>query len=642
MGNHFYKIVLWIAVLFASHFSFAQLPVPFKVRYQSYVKGDMTVIANNIVNRKDIGNTPNDPYMNASKTARLNDEYEMFYVDIDKDITTFSSSSAVLYLENVHQKKIVYAGLYWAATYKYTSGERTKGGKFKAVDKKRDDFKQIKLKLPGNNSYVDVVGTVIFDGYNKKDFDESAPYAVYADVTEWVSSLENPSGEYTIANIKATQGKIEGGVAGGWTLFFVYEDEAGKDKFITSFDGFAGVTDKPTEILYTGFKTLPSGNVFAKLAFASLEGDVNLLGDQLQIKGKYSTEFTLLNTKLKPENNFFNSAITIDDVYFTQRTPNSKNTLGYDTGLITVDNPSNSIIQNNSDEVSLKLKTIGDRYFMFFNAFNVEVLEIPRTDVVITSNDKVKVDNIKPNIIEKQIISPKKEVVERIDNSTSNPLKENNPKEIITNVVTPKKEIANANEINTSPTIKNARRPNITIAKQDVPKTTQPVINHPKVTSKPDVIATNQNLNPMDISEKMHTLARNKFGRDLKALIEPGPIVQMTNVNQGFYIIAGVFAVPSNAEKFLSKLRSMGLDANYFINPKNNYRYIYISKHDNWSSALSLHYSSMNGKYFGDTWIMPINVSENQYVINYPTIINLNPFCPQQNSVITKSDEDLV
>lgn len=72
----------------------------------------MTVIANNIVNRIDYDNSPNDPYYNHTNYAKLNDEFTMKYIDIDDDETTFSSNNAELYFENPSQKKILYAGLY--------------------------------------------------------------------------------------------------------------------------------------------------------------------------------------------------------------------------------------------------------------------------------------------------------------------------------------------------------------------------------------------------------------------------------------------------------------------------------------------------------------------------------------------------
>ena len=45
----------------------------------------------------------------------------------------------------------------------------------------------------------------------------------------------------------------------------------------------------------------------------------------------------------------------------------------YDTFFIPIDNENNAVIQNNTSKVSLKLKSSGDRYSMFFSAFNVEV-----------------------------------------------------------------------------------------------------------------------------------------------------------------------------------------------------------------------------------------------------------------------------
>jgi len=629
MLNKISKLGLLIAILFASTLSYAQLPVPFTVRYQSYIKGDMTVIANNIVNRKDYGNDPNTPYMNSTKTAKLNDEFEMFYIDIDNDMSTFSSSSAALEFNNNDTKKIVYAGLYWSATYKYNSGTKNKRNKFKPFDKNREDFDQIKLKLPGRMSYIDIKGEVIFDGLNKKDFDESAPYAVYADITDLVKDLEDPTGDFTVANIKATQGTIEGGVSGGWTIFFVYEDENASGKFITSFDGFAGVTDKATDILYTGFKTLPEGRVFAKLACAGLEGDNNLLGDQLQIKSESSEFFTLLSNSLKPENNFFNSNIIIEDSFYINRKPNSKNTLGYDTSLITIYNPENSVIQNNTNNVTLKLKTVGDRFYMFFNAFNVEIQEPESQENMIVENtapfsETTIVDNVtKPT---KEII--KEEIVFNTENTSVAPVKIDKKA-----VVEPKKE-----------TVVALNEPKKTVSSQVIAPKKEVVVNHPKVKNEP-VVAENSNkttFDPVLISEKLSQVAQNQNGQKRRITAIPGPMVEIFNQQQGFYIIANVFAVHKNATRFVAKLRSMGIDADFFINPKNNYRYVYVSKHDSWSNALNLYYSNVNGKYYGDIWIMLVNTSPSQLVLNNSTIEYNNPFCPKQNLVATRTEEELV
>lgn len=640
------KLGLMFAILFATSFSYGQLPVPFKVRYQSYVKGDMTVIANNIVNRKDFGNNPNMPYMNATKTAKLNDEFEMFYIDIDKDNSTFSSSSATLYLENEDYKKIVYAGLYWSATYKYNSGVQKKRNKFKAFDKKREEFSEIKIKLPGKMSYTDIKGEVIFDGLDKKGFDESAPYAAYADITNLVKELEFPTGEYTVANIKATQGQIEGGVSGGWTIFFVYEDEAETGKFITSFDGFAGVTDKATDISFSGFKTLPEGNVFAKLACAGLEGDNNLAGDQLQIKSQSSEVFTLLSSPLKLENNFFNSNIVVNDQFFNDRNPNSKNTLGYDTALITIVNSDNSVIQNNTDNVTLKLKTVGDRYFMFFTAFNVEVQEPEKQLDMIVDNTKNSIANNetitvatkeipKEEIIKYAEVTPvKSEIV--VDKKTDN----SKPKEDFVILNKENEQVAPIKGIATEK-VKEASK--VTNSVVLAPKK-EIIVSHPKVKiENNDVVASNKtSIDPVMISEKLSQVAQTQHGHKQKITAIPGPMVEIYNQQRGFYVIANVFAVHRNATRFVAKLRSLGIDANFFINPKNNYRYVFVSKNDSWSSALNLYYSNVNGKYYGDTWIMLVNTTPDQLVSNDKNIDYNNSFCPKQKLVATRTEEELV
>lgn len=75
----------------------------------------------------------------------------------------------------------------------------------------------------------------------------------------------------------------------------------------------------------------------------------------------------------------------------------------------------------------------------------------------------------------------------------------------------------------------------------------------------------------------------------------------------GYYLIANVFANPNNAKKFVKLLNSFGLNASYFINPKNNYRYVYLKKHDSWTNALISYYSKLNDAYNDKMWIMRVN-----------------------------------
>ncbi|MDD2984894.1 T9SS type B sorting domain-containing protein [Flavobacterium sp.] len=373
---HLKTIALLSCFLLINLIASAQVAVPFTVRYEQNLKGDMTLISNNIVNRQDNSDGPNVPYNLTGNSSAYNDNLNMRYIDVDGDASTFSSSSANLVLPASGCNKIVYAGLYWSATYRFNNGYSTSPGDGDNI--RSNDFNQIKLKLPGG-SYQNITGQILFDGFNNTDFVANSPYACYADITSLVTGLANPEGEYTAANIRATQGFVNGGgVSGGWTIFFVYENPTVTGKFITSYDGFAGVraTIGQTDISYSGFTTLPPPfPVRAKLASAALEGDNRITGDQLLFKAASNATFTPLSNTLNVANNFFNSRITVDNTDFITRVPNSLNTLGYDGDIISISNPLNNVIPNNETAATLRITSTQDTYFMFFNAFNIEVIE---------------------------------------------------------------------------------------------------------------------------------------------------------------------------------------------------------------------------------------------------------------------------
>lgn len=73
-----------------------------------------------------------------------------------------------------------------------------------------------------------------------------------------------------------------------------------------------------------------------------------------------------------------------------------------------------------------------------------------------------------------------------------------------------------------------------------------------------------------------------------------------------YYLIANVFSNPKNANRFVRYLNSKGLSASYFINPENNYRYVYLKQHDTWNSALISYYSKLNDSYEEKMWIMRV------------------------------------
>ncbi|OXA79362.1 hypothetical protein B0A65_10430 [Flavobacterium frigidimaris] len=350
--------------------------VNFTPRFETSIRGDMMLVGNNIVNRVNATTkeTPNDAFTGTTD----NNAENMQYIDIDNDPDTFSSSAASLSVPNASRAcyKIVYAGLYWSGVYTQASLDNN--------TVKRSELGNIKFKLANETTYNKIAGTLIYDYYDgtpKNTNGDQVPYAYYSNVTDLLKASKNPEGEYTVANINSARGKLSnGGYAAGWSLFVIYEDPNSSAKYITAYDGFSWIQagGKPLTYSVSGFKTIPSGNVKVKLAFAALEGDAGTTGDtySVNLKPVYTTE--------RKTNNFFCSVINDLSGNNLARRPASTNTLGFDAGIINLNNANNAIINNGDKKADLQLTTSGDGYGVYFNAFNVEVIapQIALTKIV--------------------------------------------------------------------------------------------------------------------------------------------------------------------------------------------------------------------------------------------------------------------
>ena len=401
------KIALFALVLLQSIGAYSQNLKPFTPRFDKSLKGDILLIGNNILNaQKDAVWWPSyqaaiDPN-SAYDGNGFNSNFTMKYIDVDSDNSTFSSSSANLKISNPDCYKIVYAGLYWSAILQQTD---------------RKGIENVKLKLPNATSYVDIAGKIIFDTKNDPiGDDKNKAYACYADITNLVSNLTDAQGTYTVANVISSEGKNGGtGLSAGWSIFVVYEDPTLPAKYITTFDGFTGIDGKTSlDIDVSGFKTIPTGPVKIKFAFSALEGDQAIDGDYLEINGTKISATNAANNVIRNNNNFFNSSITYIDpatgktADFLDRKPNSKNTLGFDAGVLNIDNPEKPgspggvIIGNNATSAKIKLGTTQDVYFYYFNAFAIDIIEpkiVLTKTVENTKGDPIGNTNVKPKDI---------------------------------------------------------------------------------------------------------------------------------------------------------------------------------------------------------------------------------------------------
>ncbi len=105
----------------------------------------------------------------------------------------------------------------------------------------------------------------------------------------------------------------------------------------------------------------------------------------------------------------------------------------------------------------------------------------------------------------------------------------------------------------------------------------------------------------------MNQKSPSGIGQSKKVTYETHAINGLGN---GFYIIANVFAKPNNAKRFVKTLQDQGLEANYFVNPENNYRYVYLKKHQEWTNALTSYYSKLNDAYHGKLWVMRVKPNQ--------------------------------
>ncbi len=376
------SLLLFLLLCFSFTNADAQVEVPFTPRYPNSalghpdeLRGNVILIGNNIVNRitsaERVPNPDlpaNTPYNTTGFWSTSNDGQDMRYIDVDSDPTTFSSSSAMFAFNKTTCNTIVYAGLYWGAVYR----EDNTGA--------RPSPATVKFQVPGAG-YVDVTGMQIYDGFGTAQTGYYSPYVYYQDVTNLIQPLANPTGQYTVANVRASNDNtrpvdISGGISGGWNLVVVYQNPTERGRHITTYDGYAVIrSGQSTDIPYTGFTTVPVGPVNADIGVAVLEGDNRIAGDELLFKANTVGSFTNIADTANPASNFFNASISKYGALVTTRTPNSINTLGWDVDVIRLANPGKTVLPNGETGATFRATSSQDKYDIFFNYFSVEIIE---------------------------------------------------------------------------------------------------------------------------------------------------------------------------------------------------------------------------------------------------------------------------
>ncbi|WGD35791.1 hypothetical protein [Olleya sp. YS] len=587
------KSLLWLCAIFFSFIftNTAQEAVPFKTQKAFYIYGDAVTIGNNILSKDAI-----KPYNNIKLT---NDDIDMVYVDVDQDDSTFSSSSATLQLPD-NQKKIAYAVLYWSATYSYIKGSRREeNSQFYFQGKRQRNrtlINKIKLKLPGEN-YQNIKGNVLFDGATQPSFALNAPYVCFADVTKQLQEAKTTNGEYTVANINATEGFVSGGSAAGWMLYIVYEAPTEKPKYITTFNGFVHVGNEPVEINLDNFKTPETGATTTDLTIAALEGDSDITEDECVIANPKLKKAWRLRTKDRDEKNFFSSQISSSKKANLKRNPSSNNTLGFDIASLTLPNNDEAVIVNNTDEVELFFNTKQDRFYLFFTAFQTEISE--------TFFEEIE-NNLPTNAV---VMASQKPKVEPIVLKEIRP--EPLPKPKTTSVVTIETkpiEKTSKQEINTTTiTLKQPEVIEVLPVKEDVNPISSEVIASPaqkQALAEGEVyISSSTYVKALKLEDK--PLETQAF----KLLLEKNA-AQIDGVKKGYYVINKFFSEAKNAIAWQNQLKNLGFNSDILIDDNKELYYVYVFHTENFYDAYMQHKTLIVKEPFKENWVFKVNMTE--------------------------------
>ncbi len=274
---------------------------PFTPRFTTNATGDIAIVANTLMTAP-----ASDPDaingQNGVGSKINNNDFNMAFVDVDHDSTTFDSSSAVLSLPA--GSVVLFAGLYWGGRNPNVSLEA-----------------QVKFATPTSGGYTSLTGSVLGTSISSNGTD----YEGFKNVTSQVAAAG--SGTYTVANVQASTGTNS---YAGWALVVADEAPGLPARNLTVFDGYASINSGESAVTGTinGFVTPPVGLVNAKVGVVAYEGDLGFTGDSMSLDGN------ALSDAVNPANNFFNSTISNLGTLVTTKTPNYKDQLGFDAKIV--------------------------------------------------------------------------------------------------------------------------------------------------------------------------------------------------------------------------------------------------------------------------------------------------------------------
>ena len=299
---------------------------PFTIRNPKHTRnitGNYAIIGNS--NQCTLhSNDKHKPWTGECYASYSNDRPSKF-LNIDSNDTTVNSTKSTLNIPS--DATVVFAGLYWQGVVHNSnqntdfmddqtiSGKPTFGSHMQLNFAEIGDTygaDEVQFKTP-NGSYQTVRADRQGSGGNARGFDYyQLGYAGFKDVTSLID-INNPNGDYYVADIKSHQGIDEGssgnhGNYAAWSLVVIYTKDDEKFRNITLFDGYATVNSHFDEdLVMEGFLTSKTLPINSKLAMFAMDGDNG--ENELKVVNEAGEVTEILNQE-NPENSLFDSTIS--------------------------------------------------------------------------------------------------------------------------------------------------------------------------------------------------------------------------------------------------------------------------------------------------------------------------------------------
>ena len=204
---------------------------PFAKCFAKNDTGDIAMAANTLMSCQ----TSDHDCAGARSGGGNNNTFDMDYVDVDNDASTFDFSGAelrrctgsVVVACVPDDAVILFAGLYWSAN--------TTNGNHGDDAPDPGDRNKVRLAAPGG-AYATVTASRVDEA---KSGSQSGAYLVFANVTDQVQA--GGAGTYRIADVQAGTGEYR---YAGWALVVAYHSPTGKPRNLFVMDGFVTVQQR--------------------------------------------------------------------------------------------------------------------------------------------------------------------------------------------------------------------------------------------------------------------------------------------------------------------------------------------------------------------------------------------------------------